>query len=216
MANPITQVEMKDLMELQFGNFEKVMDAKFDSKLEPVTKFMCELQSIKPTVEKLQLTVQTLSKSEKRNNVIIFGIPEVQNESNEDRDAEIEKLSTTLQVPKPDYDYAFRVGKRVAGRERPLLIRFLRLRDKWLIMQSTSKLKGTKIYINDDLTHEERYQQSFLRKKRMELTKADRSIKTKIRNNKLVVERGPGVVEVIYAEQLVEPRRLSESGQMET
>jgi hypothetical protein len=118
MANPITQVE-KDLMALQFGNFEKVMDAKFDSKLEPVTKFMCELQSIKPTVDKLQLTVQTLSKSEKRNNVIIFGIPEGQNESNEDRDAEIQKLSTTLQVPKPDYDYGFRVGKRAKDKNAP-------------------------------------------------------------------------------------------------
>jgi hypothetical protein len=67
-------------------------------------------------------------------------------------------------------------------------------------MQSTSKLKGTKIYINDDLTYEERYQQSFLRKKRIEFTKADRSIKTKSRNNTLVVERGLGGMEVIYAE----------------
>jgi hypothetical protein len=50
----------------------------------------------------------------------------------------------------------------------------------------------------------------------MKLTKADPNIKTKIRNGTLIIDKETGVVEVIYAQHLVEPRRLSKSEQMET
>lgn len=57
---------------------------------------------------------------------------------------------------------AHRTGKPRGDKPRPIVVKFLRFKDKSDILQKTKSLKGTDIYINEDYT-------DAVRRKRQEL-----------------------------------------------
>jgi len=72
-------------------------------------------------------------------------------ENFDDRKKIIEELSGKLKLDVIDYDDCYRIGKP-GNANRPLLIKCLRKNDKYKILSKTKELKGSKIYINHDLT----------------------------------------------------------------
>lgn len=51
-----------------------------------------------------------------------------------------------------EMERAHRTGKPGADRPRPIVVKFLRNKDRSTILQHTKDLKGTKIYLNEDYT----------------------------------------------------------------
>jgi hypothetical protein len=84
----------------------------------------------------------------------MFGVP-TETDLHKIVDDVILKKLLSKERPKEDIiEHAYRFGQD--SPQRPILIRFKNQRDKERTMELVSNLQGTKIYISDDLTPEER------------------------------------------------------------
>ncbi|KAH3809673.1 hypothetical protein DPMN_138049 [Dreissena polymorpha] len=57
-----------------------------------------------------------------------------------------------IQLVSKDLDVAHKLGKYVPNKNRPVIVKFVRRQTKIDVMQRANRLKGTNIYVNDDLT----------------------------------------------------------------
>lgn len=89
----------------------------------------------------------------RRNNVHITGMEERPGGETWEQTAEHVQnmLADKMQLPDIILERAHRVGQRSEQRARPVVARFLRFSDRELVMRNAKKLKGTNIFINDDL-----------------------------------------------------------------
>ncbi len=62
-----------------------------------------------------------------------------------------ELLTNKLELPNIELEHAHRVGQLDAHRHRTIVVRFTRYGDREAVMRNVTKLKGTRIYINEDL-----------------------------------------------------------------
>jgi len=130
------------------------------------------VKSIKTQVSVIQNRVKKLEIEDKRRNIIVLGIKEETQENWKTRAQIISDLANKLGITSIDYDEAKRIGfRKNPAKDRPMLIRLVRMHDKQEIMSQRSKLKGTKIFINDDLSAEDRKIQSIMRLKVAEIRK---------------------------------------------
>jgi hypothetical protein len=123
------------------------------------------------SVSRLSLEIQRISKKDRMRNIVIFGVSESATEQWTEVDVQIANIASKLGIAEIDYDQAFRLGKKTAGKVRPILVKLLRTRDRFQIMGLRNRLKGTKIFINDDKDPQERQKDSILRKKQAYLRK---------------------------------------------
>jgi len=137
-------------------------------------------------VASLKLTVKQLENNNRKRNLIVYGIAEKQNETWTDLDSSIKEISTKLGFP-IDYDHAFRLGKR-GQPNRPILLKFLRMKDKLQVLGEKKKLRDNNIFLNEDLSQEERKVNSILLGKRKELKTSYPHAKTTIRAGKLLFD----------------------------
>lgn len=91
----------------------------------------------------------------KRNNIIINGIPETKRETWDDTEAKVRKLlaeKLEMDEKKIEVERAHRTGPPAPpeGRHRPIVVKFLKWKDKAAVMARARKLKGTDIYLNED------------------------------------------------------------------
>ncbi|CAB3992748.1 unc-13-like C [Paramuricea clavata] len=89
-----------------------------------------------------------------RNNLLIFNIPESENEYPEKCVEKVyEILQNKLEIDdassKMPIERAHRIGRNRRGNPRPIVVKFLRYPDKELVKRSASKLKGTSIGIGE-------------------------------------------------------------------
>lgn len=80
---------------------------------------------------------------------------------------------------------AHRTGKPGGDRARPIVVKFLRLKDRSAILQRTKLLQGSKIFINEDFT-------DTVRRKRKELMSDMRTARERgdiayLRQDKLII-----------------------------
>lgn len=116
------------------------------------------------------LEKQYLESQSKKNNIIIDGVPEESSESSQVTEAKVKQLLVNkldLDPKSIEVEYAYRKGKfeEQANRPRPVFMRLLCLKDKEEILRRGKKLKGTKIFINEDFTDNVRQKQMELRPK---------------------------------------------------
>ena len=103
----------------------------------------------------VQTKCDDLEQYSRRNSVRVQGIPE---QSGEDPiEKTLEFANRTLQLNPPllpsDVDRAHRVGRTPThGRPRPLLIKFATYQQRFRVMKGRTLLKGTSMYVNEDLT----------------------------------------------------------------
>lgn len=169
---------------------EDSMRLLIKTELQPVHDLLDTVKQLSADVNQTKSEILRMHKNDKRKNVIVYGLPETKNESYAERQKVIENFATTLRIPTLDYDDAFRLGKVTADKARPLLIKFLRQRDKQLVLQACKNLKGTNISVRDDMTIEERKANAALLKKRAEILKSHPHANIKVRNGLLYHHEG--------------------------
>jgi len=182
-ASNIREVIKEEIAE-QFSNLEKAVEM-IDTEVQAVKK-----------------SLQFIENSAKKCNIVVLGLPENANEDAANRHEAIRNLAKSIKIGDIDYSEAVRLGKFSNQKPRPLLIKLLRYRDKIQIKMAAKNLKGTKIYIKDDLTVEERHVEGILRKKKREIMDVDRESRCRIRGGKLLVRKGTSTTTYVADLQL--------------
>ena len=102
----------------------------------------------------------------RRNNVILVGFLENPNENLNDAMGTI--LSDKLKIPSSDIKLArvYRLGKLREGQYRAIFLGFNTASDKAKIMSVKFRLKGTNLFLNHDLSKNQRIELAQLRKQK--------------------------------------------------
>lgn len=200
-----------DLEDLITQNQNTLLDAINSSKLENIEA----VNSLKTTIEELTAEVSGMKKTitdsssrisklervnsdllkkidqmdnnSRKNNIIVFGLPESTDSNINVYDEFISFVEDKLDVyvSSDELSNAYRIGKN-PGNKRPLFVQFTRYKHKVEIMKNVNKLKNTSISISDDLTPTARAMRKVLLKNAADARNAGHNVK--IRNNFLIVD----------------------------
>lgn len=151
----ITEGTITELIKsLEFSQAE-INDLKNQVKVlqKADTEKQVEIDSLKSTMMELQQRVNYQEDYSRRNNLRISGIQEPSGgETWEQTSVSVSKLfEETLQLPSINLERAHRVGTITPSRPRTIVARFVNFGDREAVMRNARKLKGTGVYINDDL-----------------------------------------------------------------
>ena len=124
-----------DFLQSKVEDFESTLEAY---KFDPV-----------PVFDRLD----SLEDQSRRNNLRIDGVPETSRETWENTVLEIKKLSRTVGFEQEvKLDRAHRIGNfRTGDRPRTIIARFHNYSDRDFFLRNSFKLRGTRVYINEDL-----------------------------------------------------------------
>ena len=166
-----TEMEMEQVKQL----LESILDDKLKTLIENTSVIRAEMENIKRENMKLKSQVfeletevayqrkellhvkQGLIRNEqysRRQNVRIFGIKEEESENT--KQTVIDCFSNKLKVNlnQDDIEIAHRLPSRNADQERPIIVKFKSRDTKIKVIKERKLLKGSNIYINDDLCRE--------------------------------------------------------------
>ena len=111
-----------------------------------------KINNLEKRVTELSQTTDNLEQYSRRNSLRIFGKEESDYEDPSKLALDIIKKDLNLDIK--GIDCAHRVGKKRQERKtpRPILVKFTSYADGDAVFRQRSKLKGTQIFINEDLT----------------------------------------------------------------
>nr|XP_033465134.1 uncharacterized protein LOC117245763 [Epinephelus lanceolatus] len=111
--------------------------------------------------------MEYLEGQSRRNNLVFDEIKDSQGDTWAETEEKVKKvLAEKLQMNQViKMERAHRTGKPGGGRPRPIVVKFLRYKDRTAILRRTNSLKGTKIYINEDFTDTVRRKRKDLRER---------------------------------------------------
>lgn len=143
LANILVELVGKKLQEsMQFNN-DLVVGLK--KELEEKHK---EVRALK---QQLQDRTDQLEMYTRRNSLRIFGLEERDGENNDQLAISVaQKISVPLSLS--DIDRCHRVGPKISGRKRPLIVKFVSYRKRQEVFRAKRLLKGSGITIREDLT----------------------------------------------------------------
>ena len=152
------------------------------------TSYISEIKQLKEEnrkmitrIELLETRLMRVEKLEKKNNIVIKGA-DIQNDPPKQEVAEF--LQSTIQVQAKIIE-ATKI-KTTLGKDI-IVAKLGSWEDKQNIMQAKSKLKGTKVFVDNDLTKEENRVQANLRK--LAKNERDQEKNVKVGYQKLIVDK---------------------------
>jgi len=154
--------------------------------------------------EKVTTSVRyDLDKMRREKNVIVFGIKEGDKETMQQQLKEVMKVFEKIGVKDALIDDVRRLGKYVAkGKTHcPLLVKFVRTVDKRAVLTNKTKLGKEKIFINNDMSPEERRQEKALKEKFKNMKAKDKDLKMSIRNGNKRIFKDGILLEIISTEE---------------
>ncbi|KAK3853303.1 hypothetical protein Pcinc_040147 [Petrolisthes cinctipes] len=140
----------KEVEELQ----HEIKNCKQDKKndREVIKGLKEELQVSGKIAKELEEKVNYQDDYSRRNNLQIIGVEEQGGETWEQTANQVLKLfEEKLHLPNLQLERAHRVGRREDYRGRPNIARFSKFGDREAVMRSVTRLRGTNIFINEDL-----------------------------------------------------------------
>jgi len=148
--------EMKTIKE-EIRNSEGRITSALEAKIEPLVELQPAIRNLQDKVDIMERSVKHFESEDTRKNLIVFGYPEKQQEGWRDLCGIVDDLSKKLKCSRNiDFDNAYRIGKKVNGRRRPILVKLLRTMDKYYILGLTRNLRGTSITVDEDFSPKER------------------------------------------------------------
>ena len=142
-----SQEKLDDLKkEMKQLKSEKQVDKSAISDLQH------ELSESQEATRRAEAHCNALDDQHRRNNIMIDGLPEDATETSEHTMLKVQGLiKDNLELPELPVEMVQRLGHRREDRPRPVLVRFPKLTDRDAAMRNARKLKGTRIFLNDDL-----------------------------------------------------------------
>ena len=96
--------------------------------------------------------VRSLEDCSRSSNIIIDGIPETNDESNERLQVDISKILSEKMKVTPKISTCHRIGNKTPSRNRPIIVKLSSQDDRNKCLRNAPKLKGTNIFINEDVS----------------------------------------------------------------
>ena len=117
-----------------------------------ITNLTKEMQEKEQTIRDLDARANYQEDYNRRNNLQIVGLEEAPGENWEQTSNKVSTfLGEKLQLPNLEIERAHRVGVRQEHRHRPIIARFVKFADREAVKRNAAKLRGTRVYINEDL-----------------------------------------------------------------
>lgn len=116
------------------------------------SKFGREITSLKTEVSNLKKSFTAHENNYRRNNLVLFNLPDNPNEKIYDLEKDVESFLKDIlksQVDLNSLDLVKRLGPNTV-KKRPVLIRFLALRGKMEVLKLAKNLKGTGLILSED------------------------------------------------------------------
>ncbi|KAL1447246.1 hypothetical protein WDU94_005437 [Cyamophila willieti] len=118
-----------------------------------------ENEKINRKLETHDSKISHFEKEARKRNIVIYGMKEEDGEKFADLKEKVRHIFNTimkLDVKREEIDDFFRLGKKTGSdRTRPILVKLVSNWRKMEIMRNKNQLKGTKIFIENDLSEEE-------------------------------------------------------------
>ena len=110
-------------------------------------------------VDKLQEELEDQQQYSRRTNILIHGVVEEKGENVEEKVLELLSLKMDLPISRYEIGRTHRLGRKRLddNHKRPIIVRFVSNRQKEMVFQAKTKLRGSKIGITENLT-KQRYQ----------------------------------------------------------
>lgn len=172
-TNTITQAVTKNILQ------------SIDERIQPLVD---ENRILKSEIETLNRKLNYLENANRKNNIIIHGIKETENNHADLLETVTNIFNTTLsvQIENIDINKIHRLGKQNAGKIRPIIVSFTTFNKKIEIMKNKRKLPEN-TYITEDFTKETLEKRKKLRNQvKLEKEKGNEAF---IRNNEVVVKQ---------------------------
>ena len=131
----------------------ELMAAKRD-----ISKITEENNKLKQIINLNTFKVDSLEQYGRRENLRIYGIPESNENIDDDGEQIVHDIAKLLNVDLDNWDIqrAHRLGRKRSNKPRPIIVRFLSFKKRNEILNSKSKLKNNQVYpsafITEDLT----------------------------------------------------------------
>ena len=132
---------------------EEIADIK--AKQQKYDRMESEIELLKQKTAQLEKQVNEQNSYSRRENLLIKGIPEV-TDKNEDCCKVAQDVFQRLELGPFQLHRFHRLGKynKQAKQPRPIIVRFVCYQDKLAVLKKRTSLKGTNIFIEDDLLPE--------------------------------------------------------------
>ncbi|KAK3882398.1 hypothetical protein Pcinc_013215 [Petrolisthes cinctipes] len=153
------------------------------------------IEIMKSQIEELERRTNYQEDYNRRNNLRFTGIQEQPGGESWEETAQIvtKLLEDKLQVPTMKLERAHRIGQANPSRQRTIVARFEKFGDRETVLRNARKLKGSGIYINEDLCQASQE----IRNKQLPLLKEARNLRlpvTSRRGGLVVTSQCPGVL----------------------
>lgn len=149
-----------------------------------IQKNTMDIECIKADIESQNQTIYNIEKTIKRRNLIFVGIEETEKSKTELEKSIIDiiKKYTNITLTSKEIEICFRLGRK-ANKIRPILVTFTSIKTRDEIFSKRTQLKGSNIFINEDLSRLEREKYKELVNQMKNLK--DEGRKVKIYRNKI-------------------------------
>lgn len=97
-------------------------------------------------------SVDSLEQYTRRNNLRFFGLKETDSENVDDIIMQLIQEKLNININLVDIERAHRIGKKSATNVRPVIVKFSSYRMRELVLRARRSLKGSKIFVHEDLT----------------------------------------------------------------
>ena len=135
--------------------FSERVDA-LESTAESLKKRIGSLEAeLNSTQSQVKLAIAKANDNEhysRKYNLRIFGLEEKADENCTELLKEFCAIKLNFQLSVAEVDRVHRIGKKQLGKRRPILVKFISYRTKMEVMKRMSNLKGSRLFINEDLT----------------------------------------------------------------
>lgn len=197
------EISTKQILEEIINNRKELKNAVEASEARLLLEFEelnYKIRSLERENKQLKSEIEEISKSNKKNGIVIYGL----HLGKEQKVEEIcEKIKTLLEVDiSPNHINAYHIlGKK---ENSPVKIELVQFWKKTEILKNSFKLKGQNIYIVPDLTKKQLEDRKVLQE-HLKLAKKDKVINCYIKGNKLYANGQIYTVDDLKQEDIVKP-----------
>ncbi|XP_042147735.1 uncharacterized protein LOC121047579 [Ixodes scapularis] len=161
IAKGIQEVKVAQTsMEQKMSSFEKRLET-FETTLGTLKELKekmvrCETQTshLERHVIFLQGKIDDLENRGRRNNLIIHGMEELPDESTDSLHDQLINgvFRDRLGISITGVERCHRLGRKVADKARPVILKLIDFREKLSVLKNCRKLKGSKIFVTEDFS----------------------------------------------------------------
>lgn len=169
--------DIKDIKEKRLTDIEKKLDTLANLE-DRVAACQTQIASMSTLIQQLERQVDQLENHSRRSNLLVYGLPENENETSDTLAHVVNKeiIQDILEHEPVRIERIHRIGRPAPNKVRPVIFKLQDANDKISILKQGSKLKDSDFSIGEDFSRRVRD----VRRKLWESSKPNRDKKEKV------------------------------------